>query len=302
MSGLVLTGLDGANPLAFLASLGTLRLATLCWPEAGIRMRWVRSNGWRPELCGSPIEGPDEFCAALLHAKHWAPLEAFRPMGNNLTVSEAEFEFLPKEALEDVTPHDRRKADFATAFACEVIGDTKKDRIEFSNFCFITGSGHQDFLGTANALAGGCGVPHLKEALFGPWKRADKSNSFRWDPEDAKEYALQFGNPSKAGGVMSVWGANRLAFEGLPLFPSLPVGNHLATTGFRRRPRALTWPIWTHGAGLDTVRSLLSLAELQAEEPRRDHMMARGIDEVFRSPRVQIGQGANFRPLGRPDG
>ena len=31
--GLVLTGLDGSNPLAFLAALGTLRGLTLAWPE-----------------------------------------------------------------------------------------------------------------------------------------------------------------------------------------------------------------------------------------------------------------------------
>jgi len=30
---LILTGLDGANPLAYLAALGTLRGLTLAWPE-----------------------------------------------------------------------------------------------------------------------------------------------------------------------------------------------------------------------------------------------------------------------------
>ena len=40
-AGLVLNGLDGANPLAFLAALGTLRGLTLAWPERRIRLSWT---------------------------------------------------------------------------------------------------------------------------------------------------------------------------------------------------------------------------------------------------------------------
>ena len=32
MSELTLKGLDGANPLGFLAAIGTLRIATVVWP------------------------------------------------------------------------------------------------------------------------------------------------------------------------------------------------------------------------------------------------------------------------------
>ena len=39
--GLLLTGLDGANPLAFLAALGTLRGLTLAWPERRVRLSWT---------------------------------------------------------------------------------------------------------------------------------------------------------------------------------------------------------------------------------------------------------------------
>jgi hypothetical protein len=49
MSTLELTGLDGANPLAFLAALGTLRLADLLHPGHA-RLRWTRRGKWTPRL------------------------------------------------------------------------------------------------------------------------------------------------------------------------------------------------------------------------------------------------------------
>jgi hypothetical protein len=38
-------GLDGRNPLAFLAALGTLRTATLTWPDLPCRMNWKQDEG-----------------------------------------------------------------------------------------------------------------------------------------------------------------------------------------------------------------------------------------------------------------
>ncbi len=49
--GLLLVGLDGSNPLAFLAALGTLRTLTQAWPERHVSMSWEMSEGaWRPRL------------------------------------------------------------------------------------------------------------------------------------------------------------------------------------------------------------------------------------------------------------
>ncbi len=45
---LLLAGLDGRNPLAFLAALGTLRSLTSTWPARQVRMSWQSLGGWRP--------------------------------------------------------------------------------------------------------------------------------------------------------------------------------------------------------------------------------------------------------------
>jgi hypothetical protein len=104
------------------------------------------------------------------------------------------------------------------------------------------------------------------------------------------------------GGVYSVWGASRLAFEALPLFPTVPSETGPRTTAFRTRNRAheFTWPIWTQRASADTVRSLIGLRELEGEPPDRASLRAFGIDDVFRVQRVRIGQGANFKVSFRP--
>lgn len=294
MSEILLCALDGSNPLAFLAALGTLRLLHLSQPETGIQMHWKRSGGfWRPALSG--LEADEErLCERLINAQ-WAPVDRFEQIGKNLTVPRDTFKPFVEAAQEDAKPHDRRVADFAAAFGCEVCEDKEKGRIEYTDFCFITGSGHQDFLGTIDALAKKVTITHLRDALFGAW-RAEKGLSMRWDPSDAAEYALRWDDPGPKG-AWAVWGANRLAAEALPYFPAIPMTHALRTTGFSRRNRQheFTWPIWTHAIGFDTLRSLVSLEDLQRRPLDRKALDAMGIQEVYSAQRVRIGQGANFK-------
>jgi hypothetical protein len=222
-------------------------------------------------------------------------------LGNNITVGRPLFATVVRTVAASASPRDRRAADFAAAFGSDVFHDEEKQRIEYTDLCFITGSGHQHFLGTAKGLAHSAGATHLREALFGPWMFGDKGLSMRWDPEDAKEYALRWRDPS-IGGVSGVWGANRLAFEALPLLPTTPTERGLRTTGFRTQNRAheFTWPIWTQPVGADTVRSLLGLRQLEEDTPDRKELQPMGVDEIFRARRVRIGQGANFKVSFRP--
>jgi hypothetical protein len=294
MMGLLLASLDGSNPLAFLAALGTLRVAHLSDSAASVMMSWERISGcWRPRLHGF---GDDEqaVCAKLMQA-HWSPVGTFESIGKNLTVPADVFTRFAESAHDAATLQDRRAADFAAAFGCETCVDAEKGRIEYTDLCFITGSGHQDFLGTMVSLARNVTQEHLHDALFGRW-RMEKGLSMRWDPSDAAEYALQWNDPGPKG-AWAVWGANRLASEAIPLFPSMPTDAGLVTTGFRRRLKQdeFTWPIWSACIGLDTVRSMLACGELQNDSPDRCRLRAMGIEEIYRAKRVRIGQGANFK-------
>jgi hypothetical protein len=298
-SSLVLRSLDGASPLGFLAALGTLRLLDLALPADRPRMRWARRSGFRPEITGLSLS-EQELCNVLAKAPS-APIEELGVLGKNITVEPSKFREFAERARLNARREDRRTADFAACFGSEVcINEKLDDRIQYTAFCFITGSGHQDFLATAGSLCDKVTPEHIHEALFEEWRYAEKGLSYGWDPADAREYALRWGDPGPEG-VRTVWGANRLAMEALPLWPVIASRQRLNTTGFARISEVMqfTWAIWDGELNCDSIKSLLSLSELQREIIDRT-LFERGILEVYRAQRVRIGSGANFKVRFRP--
>ena len=65
---LALPGLDGSNPLGFMAALGTLRLANGLHP--GTKLHWKFDNGWQPVLGLSTDTTPEEFINNLHQRVH----------------------------------------------------------------------------------------------------------------------------------------------------------------------------------------------------------------------------------------
>lgn len=292
---MILSGIDGANPLGYLAALGTLRLVGESNPS--VKMRWVQDQFWRPEIVGLDEFDESSFCAMVVAEPPVPALNFIEALDDrNITVNATTFRRLVVKAAESAAFGDRRAADFAASFGSECCEDARKNRIEYTSFCFITGSGHQDFLETMRALTTKVSADDVRNALFSRWNYSDKGSSMRWDPTDAREYALRWDNPGPEG-VWTVWGANRLAIEALPFFPSFQTGRHLETTGFRDAPpwEEFTWPVWGALISCDTVRSLVALSELQMERPDRQRLEAMGVVEVYRAQRIRIGAGANFK-------
>jgi hypothetical protein len=295
MNSLILRGIDGSNPLAYLAALGALRLA-----DSGMKMRWVLDGVWRPELLANSELHEESLCELLLNAPG-VPTHSFLGLPKNITVEPKVFRTFATGAAAEATLADRRAADFAASFGSEACIEEKKNRIQYTSLCFITGSGHQDFLETMKRLWEKAGREQLRRALFEKWDYSDAGLSMRWDPAEAREYALRWNDPGSEG-AMTVWGANRLAIEALPLFPAQPARGGLSTTGFRRVKggEEFTWPIWTQAAGCGTVGSLLVRKELQEENPDRRILAEIGVEEVYRAQRIRIGAGANFKVSFRP--
>jgi hypothetical protein len=300
MSQIVLRGLDAANPLGFLAALGTLRLLSSAQPDCCLH--WIPEAKWHPVLSGL-TEVDESSLAVLLATLPSAPTDTFSRLGKNITVSPDTFVAFAKDAEATAIPGDRRAADFAAAFGSEACKHEKLERIQYTDLCFITGSGHQDFLETMKALKLSIQPEQLHQTLFHPWRYNDKGLSFRWDPADAREYALRWNDPGPEG-AWTDWGANFLAVEALPFFPAQPTSKGLQTTGFSKhdRDQYLTWPVWTTPIGCDAVSSVLAIPELQQEEKRleRQSLSSRGIAAAYRSQRVRIGEGANFKVSFRP--
>lgn len=294
---LTLEGLDGGNPLAFLAALGTLRSLSLAWPDGDVRMHWTLTRGaYRPSL-GLP-EGVDE------HSLLTALLEQLRLLTDNPALAFAKDLAVPQEvfrhaacrAYREVDAENRTEADFIAAFACDALTDTKTGIVQDTAWRTMSGAGHQHFLGFMRALAAETTLEQLRVALFAPWTYCDPPPSLRWDPVDDRRYALRWNEPS-GDPIRTVRGANALAIQGLPLFATQPQGTTLATTGFSRIPRQgifFTWPIWEASLPVSVVRSLLALRELQNDTLPRRRLSALGIVEVYRSQRITQGKYRNF--------
>ena len=292
----LLTGLDGGHPLAFLAAIGTLRIATLVWPESTPALRWIKASGaWRPVLAVAGVTDQEALLAGLHgQLKKMEGHPAFA-VGDNLNFTHAEFRTFAVAAQEQIES-DPFLAAFLGAFACEAVLEGQGELLADTAFRTMRGAGHQHFVKTMRELVVSTTVDHLAASLFNPWCYAESGLSLRLDPEDDRRYALRWKEPS-GDPSRTERGANRLAIEALPLFSVQPVGRRLQTTGFVTRLRLgtfLTWPIWESMLPLDVIRSLLALSSLQQDKPSRQELAARGIVEIYRCQRISLGKFRNF--------
>lgn len=290
-----LAGLDGANPLAFLAAVGTLRTATLAWPAREITLGWHLSDGlWKPLLGTQGISDRETLLEGLSRQlARMAGHPAF-DVGDNLNFTPDQFRRYA-ETAQELAASDDTMAAFLGSFACEGVVDDQGKQVADTALRTMRGAGHQDFVKTMRDLVGATTRDHLEHSLFSAWERAETGLGLRWDPQDDRRYALRWNEPS-SDPTRTERGAHRLAVEALPLFPVHPVHRRLETTGFTRRARQtfLSWPIWTTRVSLDVVRSLLALRGLQAETLSRGELARRGVVEVFRSQRITLGKYRNF--------
>lgn len=292
-----LSAIDGSNPLGFLAAAGALRLLQLSRRSLEVRLAWVRAGAtWRPVLSG-PANG-EELLGDLESAPWVQATQLLDALGLDLTVAPGVYRTFAAAAATDYA-----LSPFAAAFGSEACVEDRADRIQRTQFCFITGSGHQHFIGTVAELAKCATRTHLQQALFGPWRR-ERGKSMRWDPGDAAEYALLAADPGPEG-ASAVWGANRLAVEALPLLPTAPRLRGLLTAGFGDtaglRELAFTWPIWSAPTGLAEIGALLGRAELARPLPDPAVLRELGVAAVFRAARVRIPPtGPKFKTSFRP--
>lgn len=292
-----LKGLDGGNPLGFLAAVGALQSATAMEPAGDWRMWWQQGDGpWHPTLAGMTDLAADQLVECLADYLRNSDSDALE-IGKNLTISPDSFRELAQSAQDSADYVHRRRADFIASFGCEMAADTK-GRVIQSTALRVAGAGRQRFLDTMLQTVQQTGAEHLRRSLFEPWERKDCGLGLRWDPAEARRYALRWREPSGETATTER-GANRLAIEALPLLPTAIGGRGLQTTGFRverGRDVDFSWPLWTCPVTIATVVSMLRLEELRQGEPDLGKLAPLGIAAVYRSRRVTEGKYRNFMP------
>jgi CRISPR-associated endonuclease/helicase Cas3 len=305
--GLVLSGLDGGNQLAFLAALGALRTLTQAWPDDDVKMAWTASlqPGWRPVITASRLRmgpsGQEQAMVADALDRHLT-----RSIDQHPAQVLARLAEMGKENLEDVRAffsntaqsaslRHRDSIDWLSALSSDACPDATSQ---------LQTARRDYFYGNVRNIVAQCSRADLDRSLFCVWDYGDAlaNLSLHVDPAEDRRYAYQWHQPtsdptrSRQGGML---GANRLAVEAIPFFQSIAAGDKLVTRGFSgtRVNRVFwTWPIWTSPLNAHGIGSLLSLAELQAKEPDAAALTARGIAAAFKCRRILVEQTPNFAP------
>ena len=280
-SGLLLNGLDGSNPLGFLAAIGTAvatEVSQDVFPE--IRLGWEQTEGgWRPSLVGCG-DDEQEFSEKLSEALQDVSMTVF-DVDNRMPFDAEKF----SRKLRDVQCcssilTDRRDADFLSSFGTELYPNEKNGQFQDSKFRMVRSgdSAGQGLPFYAKEMRKKVGIDHIQRTLFHAWDYQDTGYSLRWDPIEDQRYALRwrcYPSKSRQGTMLA---ANSLAVEALQWFPTLLIGSQARTTGFQRLGRRETyfiWPIWTPMVGMETVRSLLALDDLCKDPPTPVHLLSR---------------------------
>lgn len=292
--GLLLPGLDGTNPLGFLAALGLFRIIDAHAADARPRLQWLPGNGtWIPRLMGTGLTK-----SALLEL-----------LKRHLVSALADHPVRVLDALSRATDEERTAlfsqlddADWLAAFAGDAVSSDAINQLQTARRDY--------FYGNLKSVIEGTNINHLERSILVAWDYADPldNQSLHIDPSEDRRHAHQWNQPSgdphkkKSGGML---GANRLAIEAFPLFASIPCGDSLQTVGFsgqRSYNTFWTWPLWEVACPLLVVRSLLTCSELQSKSIENGAVLRlrqRGIAAVFRTQRILVGKTPNFTPAQR---
>jgi CRISPR-associated endonuclease/helicase Cas3 len=304
---LPLTGLDGANPLAFLAAIGTLVVVNElsgsencpAWLAGDTALSWGTAiSSYAPvlHLADAPPSSSSftDFLAERLarspdnHPAKWVV--------GYLTKENSEVVEQIRELRGHHNPADRPYLDWVSALACETVpeGASQLQTVR------------RDYLmGNLRSIMQRTTAEHLRRSLLVPWDYADAldNQSLHWEPSEDRRHAYQWHMPSgdptrkKRGGML---GANRLALEAWPLFPSFPAGEkRLATRGFegnRASDTFWTWPLWRQPLTRDAIASILGLplSRMRAAVNGPVEFEGFGVSVVFRLQRILVGKTPNF--------
>ncbi|MEX2671899.1 MAG: hypothetical protein WD294_07300 [Phycisphaeraceae bacterium] len=301
--GLPLGGLDGTNPLGFLAALGVLQTLDSTSGSGAIRMKWQPAHGtWTPVLIGSTFSQEsllDVLDNALAKTIDSHPIRILADLDTDHPSERRE---MFEQSVTTAHHQQRLDADWLAALGSDIIPSTAINQLQTTR---------RDYhYGNLTSIINKTTREHLRRAIFSAWDYTDPldNQSLHLDPSEDRRHAHQWHQPSgdpdkkKSGGML---GANRLAIEAFAWFTSLPSGEALRTVGFtgqRSHNTRWTWPIWNVPLAVPVIRSLLMLMELQDDDVTIDaqnRLRQRGIVAAYRTSRILVGKTPNFTPARR---
>jgi hypothetical protein len=298
VSRIKLSGVDGSNPLGFLAALGLLRVIP------GLKLGFAEDGSFRAIVDELDKNESDlvEFIAkdAKVAEDKSAPWRftytkaATKKKGGqevaDLKPPPDDFKKFLAACVEGWLKGNDEAVAYAAAYGTDIAidgkGNTKPTAFHFT-------AANQTFLGAVEGIRASVTEDWIQTSLFkGHGEKA--GSNLRWDPGAERNWALMANNPNDDGTRVNApleW----LAFRGLPLLPSFPRGSRIITTCVSGRgdDMVFSWPLWSIPASLQTVRSVLQLGWSGEARLRQE----RGVFAVCSSSIRRTSQGfGNFSP------
>lgn len=259
MSETHLTGLEGTNPLAFLAALG-VQVAFASETQQP-RLWWSSDITPHAVVDGDyTIERIFEHSLQVFNEWRTSPvltpsLPDGSPMkkGDELKLASPDIRTFLAQA---------RQADSAGTLSTALVAEGSLDNngaAKPTDLYFT--AGQQKFLAMVRKVFEGVTHDDLYFGLQGPWKYASKLPSLMWDVSDDRVYALTSTDPSKDKKLTNP-GPEALAVLGLSLHPVFAGRDRTLTQGCSGSWKYgnYSWPLWSKPASPHMVKSLLAHA------------------------------------------
>ena len=297
-----LTGLEGNNPLGFLAALGVQVLYD--FEDQQPKLWWT--DDVTPHAVVNPEFNIDRIVEQALEVfPQWLESLALNPGFGAKADNTAKFSPSDLRKYLDKTRSCQPGNRLATALVAEGSLDGAGKVAKPTDLYFA--AGQLKFLNIIRTVLTKVEREAVFEGLKGPWSYTSSLSSLGWDVTDDRIYAIAPANPAKEKKKTNP-GAEALAVLGLsrhPVFASLDHrGRHRTLTigcsGPWRRGGTYTWPLWRRPAAPSAVRSLLAHATggERANDRRSDWYRGWGVFQVMRSVIWRSDQGGygTFRP------
>ena len=293
MSGILLEGLEGTNPLGFFAALG-IQVAFASESEQP-RLWW--SDDVTPRAVVDVDFSIDRIVDQALEVfVQWKDSPVMIPKmekGDELKLSSADLRTYLGQA---------RNSDSVGILATALVAEGSLDNqgVSKPTDLYFT-AGQQKFLKMARDILERASREDLLTGLEGPWKYESNLPSLMWDITDDRDYALSAKNPSTDKKLTNP-GPEALAVLGLSLHPVFAGRDRTLTQGCSGSWKAgyYSWPVWSKPASLNAVRSLLAHACEPTLASRYRWFRSWGVEKVFRSPIRRSNQGG-YGTFGPPE-
>ena len=295
-----LTGLEGTNPLGFLAALGV--------QEAFASEHEQPRLWWSDDITPHAVVD-EEFTVDRIADRG---LEACRCLKDSSTVNLRrvdgskmprgdELKLMPEDirAYLDQARRCGRSANLATALVAE--GSLDKQGVAKPTDFYFT-AGQQKFLDTARKVLSAATPEDIEAGVVGPWRYESEVLSLGWDVTDDREYALRANNPSRERKLTNP-GSEALALLGLSLYPVFAGRDRTDTQGCSGSWKVgyYSWPLWRQPASPRAVKSLLAHAcDHPAASKRHRWYPSWGISTILRSSIRRSDQGG-YGTFGPPE-